>query len=84
MLIMRGVLAFVVWILCMMVLAAVCLFAMVVLAGPHSSLLPGWAQPVVLILGWLVLAGGGVWLGRVVWRRIVRRERSAVSGAVES
>ncbi|NOT08406.1 MAG: hypothetical protein HOP28_09395 [Gemmatimonadales bacterium] len=81
---MRGVLAFVVWILCMMVLAAVCLFAMVVLAGPHSSLLPGWAQPVVLILGWLVLAGGGVWLGRVVWRRIVRRERSAVSGAVES
>jgi|GEM_PF-2918154 len=47
-----------------------------VLAGPHSSLLPGALQPVVLILCWagvLVLPFAAAWL---VWRRFSRQRNA--------
>lgn len=43
--------------------------AVMVLAGPHSSMLPSFLQPAVLVLGWaaviLLPAAAAVWM----WKR---------------
>lgn len=54
------------------VAAVVGVFAFVVvviLAGPHSDLLPGAVQMVVLILGWLAILVIPVLVARLAWRR---------------
>lgn len=69
---MRWTLAVVVWIVAAAVLAPVCLFAVLILAGPHSSVLPSMVQPAVLIAGWLVFLVTPVLLARAVWQRASR------------
>jgi len=54
------------------VIAPVCFFGVLVLAGPHGSLLPSSLQPLVLLLGWAVLLVGPVLVARAVWRRVGR------------
>jgi len=61
------------WLLAVLILAPVCFFVTMVLAGPHSSMLPSFLQPVALVLGWLVFLLGPVWVARAVWRRATRR-----------
>jgi hypothetical protein len=39
-------------------------------AGPHAGLLPGWAEPVVLVACWLIVIAVPVYVARVVWRRL--------------
>jgi hypothetical protein len=54
------------------VLAPVCFFGVIVLAGPHSSLLPSYLQPPVVLLGWGILLVAPVLAARAVWRRMGR------------
>jgi len=48
----------------------VAFIAVIVLAGPHSSMLPSFLQPAVLVLGWasliLLPAAAAVWM----WKRL--------------
>lgn len=50
--------------------AAVTLFAVLFLAGPHAGLLPKPVEVVVIGLGWLVVLILPVLLARTVWRRL--------------
>lgn len=45
----------------------------VILAGPHSSLLPSAVQPAVLALGWLALPAIPGWIGWKVFRRALAK-----------
>jgi len=73
-----------VWIVTAAVLAPVCFFAVLILAGPHSSMLPSIVQPALLLAGlliFLVTIVGRVglrnpegWLGiELAW--VIPRER---------
>jgi hypothetical protein len=64
--------AVVVWLLATAILAPVCFFATIFLAGPHSSILPGFLQPVVVLLGLAVLLVTPLWIARAAWRRVGR------------
>jgi hypothetical protein len=57
------------WLLCSALLAPICFFAAVILAGPHSSVLPSIVQPVVLVLCWIVFLAVPLLVARRVWRR---------------
>jgi hypothetical protein len=51
------------------VLAPVCFFGVMFLAGPHSDILPDVLAPVVALLGLAVLLGVPALVARAVWRR---------------
>ena len=70
---MRWLVALLAWAASAALLAPVCFFGVMLLAGPHSSLLPSPLQGVVLIFGWLVLLIVPILLARAVWRRMERR-----------
>lgn len=53
-------------------LAPPLLFGALLLGGPHSDLLPGFAQPVTVVAAWTVLLGVPYWLARLVYRRCFR------------
>ncbi|ANX03139.1 hypothetical protein [Immundisolibacter cernigliae] len=55
------------------VVGALALLVVMVLAGPHSDLLPGAAQGGVLIVGWLVVVVIPAMAARQVWRRAGKR-----------
>jgi hypothetical protein len=65
----RVLIAFIAWTASFAVLAPVCFFVTLLLAGPHSSMLPSVVQPAVLVLGWLVLLAAPLLVARAVWRR---------------
>jgi hypothetical protein len=48
-------------------------FVVLVLAGPHSDLLPGALQPFVLLAGWGCVLGVPVAAARWAWRRAKSR-----------
>jgi hypothetical protein len=64
--------AVVVWVVSAAILAPVCFFATMLLAGPHSSILPGFLQPVVLLLGWIAFLVAPIRIARAAWRRAGR------------
>jgi hypothetical protein len=70
---MRWAIAFIVWTIAAALLAPVCFFVVMVLAGPHSSMLPSAIQPAVLVAGWIVFLVSPILLARVAWRRASRR-----------
>jgi hypothetical protein len=45
-------------------------FVVLVLAGPHSDILPGWGGVIVLGLGWLAVLLLPAFASQVVWRRL--------------
>ena len=61
--------AFIAWTAAALVLAPICFFLAVLLAGPHSSMLPSFLQPAVVVLAWLTLLIAPLWVARRVWRR---------------
>jgi molybdate transport system substrate-binding protein len=67
---MRLILTALAWLVSAAVLAPVCLFAAIILAGPHSSVLPSIIQPGVLVLCWIAFVAGPVVVARSVWRRL--------------
>jgi hypothetical protein len=68
---MRWLWAVIAWLAALAVIAPICFLLVIVLAGPHSSLLPGWLQPLVLLLGWIAVIVAPLWIARAVWRRRV-------------
>lgn len=68
----RVLIAFVAWSAALAVLSPIVFVAMVVLAGPHSSMLPSAAQPVVWLLGWAAVLLVPVLVARMAWRRTQR------------
>ena len=68
----RWLLAILAWLLAVAVLGPVIFFVVILLAGPHSSMLSSVLQPVVLVIGWGVFLAGPVWAARVVWSRAAR------------
>ncbi len=58
------------WLAATALLAPICCLVVMVLAGPHSDLLPNPLPVLVLALGWLALLIGPVLVARSVWRRI--------------
>ena len=66
---LRWTLTLVAWVVSTAVLAPICFFAVLILAGPHSDLLPGFMGGPMLILGWLIFLGAPIWIARVVWKR---------------
>lgn len=58
--------------------AASAFFVVIVLAGPHSGLLPEWLEAVVLGLGWLAVLILPALMARSAWRRMTTKgHRSA-------
>jgi hypothetical protein len=70
----RWIPALLAWVASVAVLAPVCFFVVILLAGPHSSLLPGWLQSAVLLLGWLIVVVAPFLIARAVWRRTARAD----------
>jgi hypothetical protein len=66
---MRVLLTGIAWLVSTAILAPVCFYAVILLAGPHSSMLPSMIQPAVLLLGWIVFLVAPVFVARAVWRR---------------
>ena len=66
---LRWTLTLVAWVVSTAVLAPICFFAVLILAGPHSDLLPGFMGGPMLILGWLIFLGAPIWIAREVWKR---------------
>jgi hypothetical protein len=52
--------------------AALLFFPVMLLAGPHSDLLPSALQPVVLLSGWAAVVGVPAWCARALFRRLTR------------
>ena len=65
----RIVLTAIAWLVTAAVLAPLCFFSVILLAGPHSSMLPSLIQPAVLALGWLIFLVGPLLAARAAWRR---------------
>jgi hypothetical protein len=74
---LRWVVTILTWLMATAALAPVCFFVVLILAGPHSDILPGFMGGPMLILGWLTLLGVLIWLGRLVWRRLASAKETA-------
>lgn len=62
-------LAGVVFVAAVPVVAALLFFPVMILGGPHSSMLPGFLQPIVLFAGWAAVVAAPAWLAAAVYRR---------------
>jgi hypothetical protein len=65
----RWLLTTLAWTAATLLLLPICAFAALMLAGPHSDLLPNALQSPAFILCIAVLIGVPAWLARAVWRR---------------
>ena len=70
---MRALVAFLAFVVSLLVTAPVVFFAVIFLAGPHGGALPTWLHPVVVILGLLCVVGIPIACARWVWRRFARQ-----------
>lgn len=68
----RVLIAFIAWSAALAVLSPIVFFVTVLLAGPHSSILPSAIQPAVWLLGWACVLIGPVLVARMAWRRTGR------------
>ncbi|WP_448506038.1 hypothetical protein [Immundisolibacter sp.] len=66
-------LAGVIYLAALAVVGALALVVVIVLAGPHSDVLPGAAQGVVVIVGWQAVLVIPAMAARLVWRRAGKR-----------
>jgi hypothetical protein len=60
--------------------AALLFFPVMLLAGPHSDILPGVLQPVVLLAGWAAVVGVPAWCARGLFRRLSRPSPPSAGG----
>lgn len=70
---MRLLLTLVAYCAAFVVVAVLAVVLVLLLAGPHAGLLPQPAETGVLLLGWLALLGGPLWVARRVWKRLAKR-----------
>jgi hypothetical protein len=66
---MRWLLVFLAWLVSAVVLGLLMFVIAIVLAGPHSSILPSPIQPPVLLIAWAVFLVGPLIVGAWMWRR---------------
>lgn len=59
----------------LLIVAPTAFLAVMLVAGPHSGLLPDWAEGAVLALGWLAVLIVPLLIARAVWRRLERTPR---------
>ena len=52
------------------VAAGLALVFVLVLAGPHSDILPSWLRPAVFVLAWMAVVAVPFIVGRSIWRRM--------------
>ena len=76
---MRVLLTSISYVLAVALLAPALFFAVMVVAGPHSSVLPSTLQPAVLLLGWMTLIVAPILIARAVWRRAAARRKMSPS-----
>lgn len=74
---MRWFLTLAAWLVSAAVFVPVTFAVTMVLAGPHSSVLPSFVQPVILVLGWVAVVAGPFFIARSVWRRSAGRSARA-------
>lgn len=67
---MRILLTMAAYLVSLALVAVAAFFVVMVLAGPHSDLLPGWLAAVVLPLGWLAVLVLPALSARLAWRRL--------------
>jgi len=67
---MKGFITVVATLLSLIVTAGVALGCVLVLAGPHSDILPSWLQGVVFVFGWAAVIAVPITVGRFTWRRL--------------
>ncbi len=70
---MKWILTISAWLAATAVLALVCFFAVMALAGPHGGLLPEWLHRPALLVAWVLLLSVPVWVARLVYQQVVRR-----------
>jgi hypothetical protein len=70
---MRAFLTGLTYVVSLLIVAAISLGIVLIVAGPHSGLLPGWLEGVVLALGWAAIFLVPVLPTRWVWRRLASR-----------
>ncbi len=58
------------WLLTTLIVTPVTFFLVLLLAGPHSSLLPNWLGGPTLALGWILTLGLPMLAARYVCRRV--------------
>lgn len=73
---MRVLAATVAYALSLAVVAVGAFFVVLVLAGPHSDILPSWAGVIVLALGWLAVLLLPAFASHFVWRRLTPSNNS--------
>jgi hypothetical protein len=68
----RVLVTFIAWSAAALLLAPICFFTVILLAGPHSSMLPSAVQPAVLLLGWAAWIVAPIDVARRIWQRTRR------------
>lgn len=58
------------YVISLAIIGAATLFLVLVVAGPHSGLLPSWLETPVALTGLLVILVAPVLIARTVWRRL--------------
>ena len=71
---MKILATFLTYLLALVVVACIAFVVVIVLAGPHSGLLPSWLEAVVGAAGWLAVLVLPVILAHKVWRRFSRSQ----------
>jgi hypothetical protein len=61
------------WVLAVPLVAALLFLPVMILAGPHSSVLPSAIQPAILVLGYLAVVAVPSWVAVRVFRRMKAR-----------
>ena len=69
----RILLSLIAYAVALVLVAATSFAAVIVLAGPHAGLLPGWLEAGVLGLGWLAVLVIPFLVSRRVWRRLGKK-----------
>ena len=65
----RALLTLIAFLVTAPVIGVITFFAVIFLAGPHGGVLPEWAEPIVLVLGWSSVILLPVLIARKVWLR---------------
>lgn len=78
---MRTCLTILAYIASLIVVGALALVLVLILAGPHADILPGWLAPVVLLFGWLLVFALPLLIARKVWQRLAGTAKARETGS---
>jgi hypothetical protein len=71
---MTWLLTIIAWLGTTAVLAPLCFFAVIGLAGPHGGILPESLHRPVLLVAWILLLAVPVWVAHLVHQRLAARK----------